>query len=509
MRFLGGSAATARDPDAIPTGRFQRAAATSAVLGPRSMRFLASSITSIARSPGRPEGPQGGSLVSHADEGMQRRCAEFADRTREVLGHARGGVMKVGQVASFIDAQFLPPELRAIYQQRLAALRDGAPPMSWARVRCVIESELGARVESLFEEFDHDAAAAASIGQVHRAVLPGGRVGAGKVQYPDIEHALDADVQTAASLIPLSKPLLPGLDAQPLVRELRERVLEELDYELEARHQRLFADAYRGHPFIHVPDVVDGLSRRRVLVTDWVDGLGFEEMCALPQAERDRVGEIIERFYYVPIYRLGRFNTDPHPGNYLLRPDGRVAFVDFGSVRAIDPRQVRELVSSIEAALDGDARRLARRFAAMGFLDWPDEIDADALLERTLASGDWYLRDRELRMDPDYVARCVAALLDPRSVRGGLELARHTNLPPHHLWLLRVELGVLSVLGHLRARGNWHRVARELWFSEESETELGRAEQAFFRGPAGSARPARSAPRRAASPARTPAAATA
>ena len=512
MRFLGGSVggllgkgADGRDPDAIPTGRLQRAATTSAVLGPSSVRFLAGTVSSMARS----QATGGGALVDGSDERMQRRTAELAERARDVLGHARGGVMKAGQVASFIDAQFAPPELRAIYQEKLAALRDGAPAMSWSRVRCVIEEELGAPVESLFEEFEHEAAAAASIGQVHRAVLPGGRAVAVKVQYPDIAEALDADVETAASLIPLTKPLLPGLDAGALIAELRERVLEELDYELEAEHQRLFADAYRGHPFIHVPDIVDGLSRRRVLVTDWVDGLGFDAMCKLPEAERDRIGEVIERFYYGPMYRLGRFHTDPHPGNYLLRDDGRVSFLDFGSVRTIDSKQLGELVAAIEATLDGDARRLARRFAAMGFIDWPDEIDADALLQRTLASGDWYLRDRELRVDPDYVAGCVAALLDPRSVRGGIELARHTNVPPCHLWLLRVELGVLAVLGHLRASGNWHRIARELWFSEESSTELGQAEQAFFRGPAGAVRPVRSGRRRAASAARTPVAATA
>ena len=163
--------------------------------------------------------------------------------------------MKIGQMASFIDVDFIPPEYRATYQEKLAALRDSAPPMSWKQVRSVLEGEWGQAPESVLEDLDHDASAAASIGQVHRGRLPDGRPVAVKVQYPEIADALEADLGTAAIIARLGTAIAPGVDPKLIMDEIRERILEELDYELEAQNQRAFARAYRGHPFAHVPDV--------------------------------------------------------------------------------------------------------------------------------------------------------------------------------------------------------------------------------------------------------------
>ena len=193
-----------------------------------------------------------------------------------MLGNLRGGAMKIGQLASFVDVEFLPPEYRAIYQEKLADLRDSAPTMDWAKVKAVLEDEWDEPIEALFSEFDHEALAAASIGQVHRAVLADGRRVAVKVQYPEIADALESDMDLVSVLVSLGKVIAPGIDPRLVAGELRERVLEELDFELEGQNQRTFARAYRGHPFIHVPEVVTSLSRRRVLVTEWVDGIRFE-----------------------------------------------------------------------------------------------------------------------------------------------------------------------------------------------------------------------------------------
>src|SRR5437773_5314802 len=228
----------------------------------------------------------------------------------ETLGTMKGAAMKIGQLASFIDTEFLPPEYRELYQEKLADLRTSAPPMSWKRVKDVVEEEWGEPVEELFEDFEQEAAAAASIGQVHRATLPDGRRVAVKIQYPGVAKALRADMQNAGMILRLAKALAPGLDAKAAAEELKERVLEELDYEYEAQNQRTFSRAYRDHPFIYVPDVVSRLSRNRVLVTEYVEGMGFDEVKSLDPEARSRFAEIVFRFYLGSIYQLQHFNAD-------------------------------------------------------------------------------------------------------------------------------------------------------------------------------------------------------
>jgi predicted unusual protein kinase regulating ubiquinone biosynthesis (AarF/ABC1/UbiB family) len=456
----------ASDPDSIPKGRARRAAGAGAALGPSAVKLAGSLISSLARDPDR------------AQQILEERHAELADRAVEVLGRMRGGAMKVGQLASFVDTDFLPPEYREVWQEKLADLRDSAPAMRWAKVRGVLEREWDEPVESLFEDFEHDATAAASIGQVHRAVLADGRRVAVKIQYPEIADALAADVDTAVVLVRLGKAMMPGLEPQVVAGELRERILEELDYELEAQHQRAFWRVYRGHPFIHIPAVVTELSRRRVLVSEWVDGAPFGEMVSRPQEQRNRIGEIVQRFFFGAMFRVGRFNTDAHPGNYLLRDDGSIAFLDFGNVKVVDPDNLRTGVLALEAAIDGDASRFLDHVGAMGYVGRPDRIDAERLLAQSLVVGDWYLRDREVHVDPDYVAGVIAALADPRLEL--IRMARNLKIPPEEIWLRRVEIGVLAVLGRLRASGNWHRMAREVWFGDDPATELGLAERAFF-----------------------------
>jgi predicted unusual protein kinase regulating ubiquinone biosynthesis (AarF/ABC1/UbiB family) len=411
-------------------------------------------------------------------ERMDETALASAERLVDTLGTMKGAAMKMGQLASFIDTEYLPQEYRELYQEKLAALRTSAPAMPWEKVRRVLQGECDEPYEELFQHIEPDAFAAASIGQVHRGTLHDGREVAVKIQYPGIDSAIRADLSNAGMILRLTKALAPGLDAKAVAAELRERVLEELDYEHEAQNQRSFARAYRGHPFIHVPDVVTRLSRSRLLVTEYVRGKGFEEVKQMDAEARGRFAEIVFRFYLGSIYQLQHFNADAHPGNYLLTDDGRVAFLDFGMTKRVDAEQIRLEEEVVKARLDHDPERLREKLHDLGFVRNPKRVDAEALMSHVDAVGGWYLEDGEREITPEYVMGVIAAISDPRS--DFYALMRRENVPATELMGRRMEVGVLAVLGQLRARRNWHRIAREWWFGDEPETELGQLEHDFW-----------------------------
>ena len=249
----------------------------------------------------------------------------------------RGAAMKIGQVLSTVEFTAIPEAEREQFKRTLATLRDDVPPLPWSKLEKLVRSELGGPLSEHFAEFEHEAFAAASIGQVHRAVTRDGEKVAVKVQYPGMAEAVEIDLRNLGLLLPLVKRLAPGLDVRALAGELRERVAEELDYEIEAQNHRTIARAWRSHPFAHVPAVHTSLSSRRVLVTELLDGKRFEEVKGLSAAERDRFGEIVFRFFFGTLNHLGRASGDPHPGNYLYLEGGRVGFLDFGLMRVVDP----------------------------------------------------------------------------------------------------------------------------------------------------------------------------
>jgi predicted unusual protein kinase regulating ubiquinone biosynthesis (AarF/ABC1/UbiB family) len=452
----------------IPTGRLRRAAKTTGALAPGSLKLATTIAGNVGRDPDK------------AAAILARRHEDLADEIVTVLASLRGAAMKIGQMASFLDVDFIPAEYRDVYQEKLAALRDAAPPMTWKQVKRVLEEEWeGDRVEDLFEDFEQDTAAAASIGQVHRATLADGRVVAVKVQYPEIADALEADLGTAAIIGRLGKAIAPGVDPDLIVAEVRERVMEELDYELEAQNQRLFARAHRGHPFAYVPDVVTSLSRRRVLVSEWVDGEGFAQILERPAAERGDVAEKINRFFFGGVNYMGRFNADPHPGNYMLLDDGRMAFIDFGTVKAVDTERMRAAVRVFEAAKAGDDEELVRIVAEMGYVRDGARPDVELMAASFRGPRRWLVTDEEITIDRAFMARIIA---NQSQINGAsLRLARQISLPPDDLMLQRMELGVLAVVAQLGATRNWYRIAREGWYGDESQTELGLAEQAFWR----------------------------
>ena len=411
-------------------------------------------------------------------EALMKQHLAAAERMVEVLGTMKGAAMKLGQLASFVEADFVPEEFRPLYQEVLAQLRDSAPPMSWDKIRRVLREEWGEDPERVLAEVETEASAAASVGQVHRAVLEDGRVVAVKVQYPGVDAAIRADLQNVGLITSVAKAVAPGLDARAVAAEIRERVMEELDYELEAQNQREFARAYRGHPFVYVPGVITELSRTRVLVSEWVDGIPFAEVKRLPQEERDRFGEIVDRFYYGSMLHVGAFNADPHPGNYFLLGDGRGAFLDFGSVARISRERLQLYYQLCLAGVRGDWERAHELVAELGYFKRPDKIAVERLTEQMLASSGWLFEDREVRVDAELVQHALAVTMDARA--GFFDVMRRASMPPEDVLMRRLDAGVVSVLGQLGAKRNWQRIGREYWEDAEPSTELGREEWSFW-----------------------------
>ena len=253
---------------------------------------------------------------------------QTAEDVADTLGAMKGVLMKVGQMASYVDGG-LSPAVR----QTLARLQDSVPPMSPQLAAAVVEEELGAPPEQVFARWDPHPIAAASIGQVHRAVTLDGRAVAVKIQYPGIAETVAADLRNVALLRRMLRITAPAQDVDALLTELRDRIGEELDYRREASNQRLLAAYYDGHPTIHVPGIMSELSTRRIVTSELSGGALFAELASWPQRERDLAAETIYRFVFRSLYEVRAFNGDPHPGNYLFRPGGRVTFLDFGLVK--------------------------------------------------------------------------------------------------------------------------------------------------------------------------------
>jgi predicted unusual protein kinase regulating ubiquinone biosynthesis (AarF/ABC1/UbiB family) len=452
--------------DDLPTGRWRRAAKVGRLAGGQTARGYATKAANLTRSE---EGRR---------DAAARRQMEAAEQIFDVLGQMKGAAMKVGQVASFIDTGAFPPEFQERVQAKLAELRDAAPRVPFERMRKLIEDDLGERLSDTFEEFDEEAVAAASIGQVYRARLQDGRAVAVKVQYPGVAQAVRADLQNLGLIMRVAKRMAPGMDVKAMTHEIRERLTDELDYEHEAQQHRAFARSWRGHPFIYVPPVVTELCTEHVLVSEWVDGVGFEEIKRADRATRDRFGEIVFRFFFGSLYRNGHFSGDPHPGNYRLMEDGRVAFIDFGMTRRVSREDRDAEVMALRYLMAGDAIGTHRQLGGMGFFDVADDqVTPDAVFEHFRDVTRWYLEDRELTVDRELVSQVLIDFGDPRSRHW--QLMRRETMPPQAMLARRMEALTLGVLGQLEATANWHRIAREWLFGDPPSTELGELEQPF------------------------------
>jgi predicted unusual protein kinase regulating ubiquinone biosynthesis (AarF/ABC1/UbiB family) len=422
-----------------------------------------------------------------ASEHRRARLNEsFAIRTAQdvadELGQMKGALMKAGQLLGFI-VESLPEEA----QRALSALQADAPPMAPDLAVQVVTEELGPP-ERIFLDWSDVPVAAASVGQVHRAVTRDGRVVAVKVQYPGVGEAIGADLSNAEMLYAmLSSFTLKGLDTKALVDELRARMLEELDYNLEARNQQEFVTYYEGHPFIRVPAIVSELSSRRVITSEWVDGLPWAEFQeqASPSA-RQRAGEIIWRFAQHSVIRLGAFNGDPHPGNYRFDEDGSVTFLDFGLVKRWTAGEWERLAPSLRAILARDPDALIEAMEDVRFIERGHGLDPAQVFDYVSAPYRPYLSDR-FTFTRDYVRDTIAHILDVRGPHAAV--IERLNLPPSFVILDRVVWGVSALLGKLEATGPWRAMIHEYVHDRPPATPLGESEHEWMlrrRSPAGS-----------------------
>jgi predicted unusual protein kinase regulating ubiquinone biosynthesis (AarF/ABC1/UbiB family) len=409
-----------------------------------------------------------------------------AERYAELLGRSKGALMKAGQMLSFASAApMIPAESQSIYQAALQRLCDNAPPMAPELARDVLERELGCAPERAFAEFDWEPFAAASLGQVHAAQLHDGRDVAVKIQYPGVAEAIRADLDNTellATFVTLffgvMAPRKLSIDLRGAAREFGVRIDEELHYRLEAANQTRFADYYHGHPFIHVPEVVDELSTDRVLTQELVRGLSWSDALAAGQELRDQWAEAIWRFVYGTYKRLHLFHADPHPGNYVFHEDGRVSFLDFGCVKRIDPEQVLMIDAIARECLRHDVLGTWRACIEAGFWRSSDPVTPKEIFDYWYEDFAMLWAKQRFVVTPEYVARRLERRYSPTGPSANA--FRHITAPAEYAIMTRIEIGAASVVAQLRAGNRWGLIAAEHLEAAAPFTEMGKRERAFF-----------------------------
>ena len=421
------------------------------------------------------------------------RELKTAEAISERLGNMKGALMKLGQMASYVD-EGLPGPLR----EALAQLQSNAPPMSSDLAGEVIERELGCEPDRLFVEWDPQPLASASIGQVHRAVVVDQQTGleravAVKVQYPGVDQAIAADLRNADLFGAILKQGFGGLDPDEMVAEIKARISDELDYSLEARNQTVFADHYRGHPFIHVPEVLPTLSTRRVLTTELVTGHTWSEALTWDQQQRDQIGETLFRFVFRSLYGMHLFNGDPHPGNYLFHGDGKVTFFDYGLVKQFSDDEMHTFVSMVRtAAYEHDVSAFRTILERAGMLRPGAPVPDPEVGEYFSQFYESVREDRIVTWSGEYASRIVRHTFDRTS-----PISQYATVPKAFVFIQRINLGLYALLGELRATGNYRRMAEELWpfVQGPPSTPMAEAEQPWLRAVSSRGRPPAPTPR--------------
>ncbi len=385
----------------------------------------------------------GGKPAEAVTAELQARAAEqlFA-----VLGELKGGAMKFGQALSIFESA-LPEEAAGPYRAMLTKLQDSAPALPPETVHAVLAGELGRSWREQFESFDDTAAAAASIGQVHRAVWQDGRPVAVKIQYPGAGKALLADLANVSRVAKVAGLWLPGMDLGPILRELRGRMEEELDYRLEVANQQAFAAAFAGDPHVRVPQVV--AHSERVIVSEWLDGIPMSTVIASgTRGERDALGTRYMDFLLAGPGRCGLLHADPHPGNFRLLPDGRLGVLDFGAVKHLPDGLPHDMGRLLTLALDADHSQVLVGLREIGFVRDQGDLDAERLLEY-LEPFIAPLRADSFRFSRQWIREVFAHINDPR--KPTYSVGMKLNLPPEYLLIHRVWLGGIGVLCQLGA----------------------------------------------------------
>lgn len=381
--------------------------------------------------------------VTGDDEAQMRAAAEVI---KDQLGHLKGVLMKVGQMASYIDGG-LPENVQEI----LGSLQDSTPAMDPAMVRAVVERELGAPPESLFAEWNPVPAAAASIGQVHRARTKAGDLVAVKVQYPGVKEAIAADFQNAGAVAPLLKVVFPSLNTAEVIDEIRERSLEECDYRIEAENQEAFRAIFAENPDVVIPRVHKDLTTAMVLTTDFVEAMRFRDfLMRSTQADRDRAAMVMHTFVCESIFTNEIFNADPHPGNYLYLPGGRVCFLDYGCVKRWTPGTIDKWKEMMLATIRDDFTAWKSHWSELGMVvnekayDFPHEF---AIYRQSIGP---HLADGEVRLTRADLKERQAKIMTSKN-------KRYSTLPRDFVMVTRLMFGMESILAMLNAKGNFHR----------------------------------------------------
>ena len=412
-------------------------------------------------------------LFAAAGERRQELRDDLALRTAQdvadTLGTMKGVLMKIGQLASYVDDGLAPPARRV-----LSRLQDSVPPMSAELAAGVIADELGAPPERVFKEWDPLPIAAASIGQVHRAITTDGQAVAVKVQYPGIAETIAADLGNVGLIRSLLKMAAPSQDVAALIDELRMRISEELDYVREAENQRQFAAYFDGHPTASVPKIIDELSTARVITSELAAGARYGEMLGWPQEEKDLAAETIYRFTFRSLYELHAFNGDPHPGNYLFEPGGRVTFLDFGLVKHFGDRELDPLIRMIETlCLDDDPEGFRRAMEDADFLQPGAPVPTEDIVEHMSLFYD-SIRERGPRtLTSEYSSAVARRYVDFKN-----PLAAYAKIPRPYVIVQRITLGLFAILGEMRATADWRGISEEIWpFTKAPpSTPMGEAE---------------------------------
>jgi predicted unusual protein kinase regulating ubiquinone biosynthesis (AarF/ABC1/UbiB family) len=428
----------------------------------------------------RTSGAVGGIAARLAGErvlGMRSNRAGHAEDLRTILGGLKGPLMKVAQFLSTV-----PDALPAEYAAELAELQANAPPMGRSFVARRMSSELGPNWQSRFGNFGHTAAAAASLGQVHRATLHDGTEVACKLQYPNMASTVEADLRQLRMALAVYRRLDNAIQHDDIYTELAERLREELDYLREAAHMRLYHLMLADQPTVHVPLPIDEFSTRRLLTMTWLDGRPLMQRVKEkpPQEERNRIAEALFRAWYVPFYRYGVIHGDPHLGNYQVRPDASVNLLDFGAIRVFQPHFVRGVLDLYEAMRDHDEAKAHHAYSTWGF--------ADITKEKMAVLNEWanflyepLLQDRVRRIQETDDAQFGRAVAE--RVHAGLQRTGGVRPPREFVLMDRSAIGLGSVFLRLGAELNWHRMYSEL--IENFDTQALAARQAAAREQAG------------------------
>lgn len=397
------------------------------------------------------------------------RLKASAEQAAKTLGDLRGLALKLGQTASYVDG-LLPPQATEVYQKALVKLQSGAPTVSFEQIKAEIERGLGRSLAEAFVSFEEAPVAAASIGQVHRAVLKD-EAGvehnvAVKVQYPGIAQALNSDLRNLEVLRPVIAMLAPGADTKGGMDEVVERIAEELDYEHEAENQERFAKVVAPYPDVYVPKVYRTHLAKNVIVTEFVEGRSVRQVAEEgDEALRNRVGEALFRFTLGTAFTRGVFNTDPHPGNYIVLPDGRTAFLDFGSVKWL-PEDLRArwrlvAIALVNARIE-EWKQLSAELFGMEHMDArAREINQEYMLQTAAVVA----YDREVRVDKEFLREAVQRGLESakkviKEVGVLPSKAKTMKIPPDFVMVGRMQVGLFAVLATLRATANWNKILK-------------------------------------------------